>query len=104
MRRRRKTAPFLSNICPVCKAPFLLATSAGRALYDWYIEHSHVWKAIRQWALSRSSGRCEQCGATYNLHVHHKTYARLGHEHPEDVMVLCEVCHEREHERIRLQS
>jgi 5-methylcytosine-specific restriction endonuclease McrA len=31
------------------------------------------------------------------LHVHHRTYARFGHERIEDLEVLCESCHNAEH-------
>ena len=33
------------------------------------------------------------------LDVHHKTYARLGCEAPEDLEVLCRACHDERHTR-----
>lgn len=85
--------------CPVCKAPYILSESKGknREFYDWYINHSPVWVAIRQWALQRAGNKCEQCGKTYMLSVHHLNYNNLGKEHPEDLKVLCQECHERAH-------
>ena len=85
--------------CPICNAPYILAESKGvnRDLYDWYINHSPVWYAKRKWALERAGYKCEQCGNTYNLSVHHLNYNNLGKEHPEDLKVLCKTCHEREH-------
>lgn len=69
---------------------------------------SAAWKLIRQDALDRASHRCEyverwgfpftelgtkryiRCAATTGLHIHHKTYARMGGaELPEDLMALC---------------
>lgn len=29
----------------------------------------------------------------YRLEVHHLTYERIGHEHPDDLIVLCPACH-----------
>jgi hypothetical protein len=48
-----------------------------------------------------SDRRCERCGCRVPLHgrgavtVHHRTYARLGHERREDVELLCWGCHRR---------
>jgi len=33
--------------------------------------------------------KCAHCGATYNLNVHHITYARLGDELVSDLALLC---------------
>lgn len=38
--------------------------------------------------------RVAEGSETSRLHVHHRTYERLGEELPEDLVVLCEVCHE----------
>lgn len=85
--------------CPVCQSPFVLAEAKGRSreFYDWYISISPVWYAIRKWALLRAGNRCEQCGATSMLSVHHLTYNNLGKEHPEDLRVLCQTCHDKAH-------
>jgi len=87
--------------CPVCNAPYFLAESrqqqGSRDLYDWYINISPVWYAIRKWAMQRAKNRCEQGGSTINLSVHHLTYNTLGKEHPEDLRVLCQKCHEKAH-------
>lgn len=48
------------------------------------------------WATSRrrlAGDRCEACGATKDLHLHHMTYATLGAERPADVCTLCPSCH-----------
>lgn len=42
-------------------------------------------------------GRCQLCGATANLQVHHNCYANLGRENNLDLTVLCRGCHERYH-------
>lgn len=55
------------------------------------------WKKLRL-RLFKSRGRkCERCGETKRLHVHHKTYIRIFKEHLKDLEVLCHTCHRSEH-------
>jgi hypothetical protein len=58
---------------------------------------SDEWKARREAALSRAGNRCQLCGAKKHLHVHHNTYENLGHERDEDLIVLCQPCHDVYH-------
>jgi 5-methylcytosine-specific restriction endonuclease McrA len=51
------------------------------------------WRAIRDWAFALHGGRCQECGATSGLEVHHLHYDTLGRERPEDLRVLCPGCH-----------
>jgi HNH endonuclease len=38
--------------------------------------------------------KCQGCGTTGKLHVHHRTYARFGGEElPRDLITVCEACH-----------
>lgn len=38
--------------------------------------------------------RCEVCGQRdYDLQVHHRDYGNLGRELPQDVLVVCSLCH-----------
>lgn len=56
------------------------------------------WWMARKAAVMRYRGeQCERCGCRYRLQLHHRTYARLGRELPEDVELLCWICHQREH-------
>lgn len=64
--------------------------------YREYLNSDH-WKKTRAAALQRAGNKCQGCGGTYDLQVHHKTYARRGHERPEDLEVLCRNCHKDEH-------
>lgn len=51
-------------------------------------------------AMKRAAGHCEDCGNTLkhgHIHAHHTTYKRLGREYPEDLQILCLICHERRH-------
>lgn len=75
---------------------------------DWYQAYlrSHHWRRFRKQILSASNYRCSKCGASdpnhdqkrgTRLHVHHKTYERVGSERPSDVEALCRFCHKAEH-------
>jgi len=80
--------------------------------YQQYLSGNH-WKHFKKMVFRRKkykekmkelgSRYCEYCFvATNNVHVHHKTYARLGKEFLGDVDVLCECCHTQVHELYRL--
>ena len=56
------------------------------------------WFAKRTAALRRAGYRCQLCNRTGRLEVHHRTYERRGNEAPEDLIVLCEGCHEVFHQ------
>jgi len=54
----------------------------------------------------RDHHKCCKCGKTYNLEVHHKRYyvngqSIIGKElnHLDSLMLLCEDCHQKEHEK-----
>lgn len=67
--------------------------------YKQYLATPH-WKCTRREALKRVGAKCERCGALNDdvtLVVHHLTYDNIGHESPEDLMVLCQSCHGLEH-------
>ena len=63
------------------------------AEYIAYMQ-SDEWRSTRRIALTRAGNRCESCGESHGLEVHHLTYKRLGHELPNDLRVLCEDCHD----------
>jgi hypothetical protein len=56
--------------------------------------------ASREWALlkgqvrKRSHGRCERCLCFEYEQTHHLTYERIGEEKLEDLLAVCEPCHE----------
>lgn len=85
-------------------APPLAAPVIGRRLeqlrampYPAYLR-SPEWRETRAAALVRAGHAC-QLDLTHvlDLEVHHRTYARLGEERPEDLFVLCEKCHQNHH-------
>lgn len=60
---------------------------------------SKYWKGVRILVLIRDNYTCV-CGSKKKLHVHHKTYDNHfdEHNHLEDLVTLCKVCHEKEHD------
>ncbi len=58
------------------------------------------WKDFRKLIFSQRGKRCEMCGATTNIQIHHLQYitGRKAWEYtPNDVMVLCRDCHKKIH-------
>jgi hypothetical protein len=68
-----------------------------------YVEYllSDAWKAKRLQRLELSGHKCESCGRTKRLEIHHLTYARIFKEALEDLIVLCERHHKLVEEIIR---
>jgi HNH endonuclease len=64
--------------------------------YEVYLATNH-WQTLRERALESQGRACRRCGATRALHVHHRTYERIGRELLEDLEVLCATCHQRRH-------
>ena len=69
-----------------------------RQSYNDYLR-SDDWQHVRRLKLEFAGHRCERCGATDDLHVHHLTYDRFGHENLTDLQVLCKPCHQTAHGR-----
>lgn len=68
--------------------------------YKTYLKSDH-WEEIRTNMLEKYNHRCAMCDRTDNLQVHHKTYDNRGNEKEEDdLVVLCPICHMKEHTRI----
>ena len=80
------------NICPDCKRE-----EFRNMTYPEYLQTAH-WQAERQAAKERAHHRCQLCNRGGELHVHHRTYERLGAEEPQDLTVLCAECHKKYHE------
>jgi Zn finger protein HypA/HybF involved in hydrogenase expression len=69
--------------------------------YSVYINSRH-WRRTK--ILFKHSkhhqGRCYVCGRKDRLHLHHKTYERIGHEELTDLQELCENCHTWAHQLV----
>ena len=61
---------------------------------------SPEWDEKRKSKLKEAGFRCQLCNSQGELHVHHRTYARILYEIPEDLIVLCSKCHEKFHDHL----
>jgi len=53
------------------------------------------WQRLMDEQKLHARHRCERCGrVSGELHGHHPDYATLGRERPEDVLVVCPLCHD----------
>ncbi len=80
----------------------------GRALqgmsYDEWLS-SPRFAEIRREAIARAGGRCQACNNSMGLEAHHRSYTTLGTpDEIDDVIVLCETCHELFSERIQVHA
>lgn len=67
--------------------------------YKEYLLTNH-WKKlkIKFYKSKLFHGCCEACGRkNCQLHIHHRTYKRLGHERLNDLVALCSYCHQDVH-------
>ena len=60
------------------------------------------WQIKRSQTINYYGNKCEYCGSTENIHVHHRKY--ISGLEPwdydiEDLQLLCADCHEQEHLR-----
>lgn len=61
--------------------------------YQTYLA-SREWSLLREQVRERSGDRCEHCLMARQQAVHHLTYANIGHESLDDLMAVCNPCHE----------
>ena len=86
--------------------PFVQPTGTmphfGNPLMSAEAKHQYLqspeWKALKQAKLWRAGNKCQLCKSTTNLHLHHLTYDRLGNELLTDLVLLCSVCHQAQHD------
>lgn len=64
-----------------------------RAAYQRYLA-SREWALLKAAVRRRSGGTCERCHAAPHDETHHLTYERIGQERLEDLLGVCEPCHE----------
>lgn len=67
--------------------------------YEDYLQ-TPAWQERRSQALRDAGNKCQLCYSPKHLNVHHKTYERRGHELPGDLIVLCQDCHAKHHDKI----
>lgn len=68
----------------------------GYPSYEAYLRSEH-WQDVRR--RYRESGRPQRCVGCDNprYELHHRSYARIGCEHLNDLIPLCRDCHEKVH-------
>lgn len=66
-----------------------------KAHYRKYLK-TGWWRHIRLVKIREQGGKCEVCGRMAKQ-VHHKHYRTLNNESMEDLMAVCEECHENIH-------
>ena len=56
------------------------------------------WEVLRAQKLAEQGNACAACpndaSSGYQLELHHRHYENWGKEKPEDVVILCSLCHE----------
>ena len=68
--------------------------------YQDFLETDY-WQAVRSWIVDRDQKTCRLCGDRVSwkkYHVHHASYHHKGYEFENDLITLCEYCHELFHE------
>lgn len=68
--------------------------------YESYISSTR-WERRKTAYYSRYPRRCRACDSSENIHLHHHTYKRMGHEIDSDLVPLCEPCHVLVHKHHR---
>ena len=69
--------------------------------YKKYLNSSH-WKDVKQrYKASKLIQKCYVCGSKEKIHIHHKSYTRIGNEKLNDLIPLCETCHAKVHKYLR---
>ena len=59
---------------------------------------SEYWYDLKHLALERSNHCCTHCKSKRRLVLHHLHYCTLGAEGINDVVIICQPCHQRIHD------
>lgn len=93
----------LSNevIDPPEEYELLIEAKIHTLTYNEFLQTLY-WKAIAAFKRKQMGYKCELCGSTKKLNVHHRTYIIHGVEHnseviEKDLMLTCEECHRKIH-------
>lgn len=72
--------------------------------YSVYLQ-SQEWKDKSKLAKQKAGWRCQLCnkpGDDTTLHSHHRTYENIGNEKQGDIIVLCQNCHAKFHDKEKI--
>lgn len=62
--------------------------------------NSVQWLLLKGSIRTRDNHKCQHCGSTKQLEVHHTTYINLGAELPEQLVTVCRCCHQSIHDKL----
>jgi 5-methylcytosine-specific restriction endonuclease McrA len=63
---------------------------------------SDKYKKLCQLVLARDAWRCQICGSSENLQVHHlRPRSKLGNDSIQNLITLCSCCHAHQHKQLR---
>lgn len=66
--------------------------------YKEYLQTEH-WLTLST-KIKEDIGKCQLCGSTHRLEVHHNNYDNLWNETSKDLIVLCHNCHSKFHDKL----
>lgn len=67
--------------------------------YD-YIQ-SEAWREKSRQRMTIDGHKCQGCGTSHGLQVHHATYIRWRNERLDDLVTVCGQCHDAIHKAYR---
>ncbi len=85
---------YIQDLLPTKKLMYISAEAKAKYL------KSKRWKALKLFKLKIAQNKCECCGSTTELHLHHIDYERLTEELIEDVVIVCSICHQKIHDKL----
>ena len=84
------------RVAPTFQARIQLQANREGKKYHEYLM-STEWAEKRQACLEYYDHHCSLCYDNEQLQVHHRTYERVYHESPSDLIALCDNCHKKFH-------
>lgn len=74
--------------------------------YRKSLRNNPYWEQVKRAVRIRDNHQCQRCGKTYSLEVHHIRYVVNGQRivgnelnHLDSLILLCEDCHQKEHNK-----
>lgn len=64
--------------------------------YSGYLQ-TKKWARKRSRILRRDKNRCQACGSTRFLQIHHLSYINIYNERDDDLITVCDLCHTELH-------
>jgi hypothetical protein len=92
----KDSTPELADIALIPKSQFMFISAELKQAYM----QSKEWKALKLSRLKIAQHQCEHCGSVYSLQLHHITYERITQEEINDVAILCNICHQKIHDKL----